>query len=289
VDIHLFLEDVNGELMPRTKHLYKQILEELATWLRAKRLRLRDLSRGQFDQFLRDHPEWGNSTQRNALCAVKKYLRWDGQRDHTLLDMKIRHVDPGPQRTPEPEETRALLAALNPKTAAGCRDAAWIILALETGLRASEICRLKVEDLDLEACRLFVYQKGQRPRHAVFPEELAELLREWLTLRKRYAANGTKEVFVSVGGPSPGKPLTRHGLKTILRKLSKKAGVDLISPHALRRAFACDAVRRNVSMRLIMAQGGWKTSTMVTRYTRAISAEDYRGHFGGYLHLINKK
>lgn len=75
-------------------------------------------------------------------------------------------------------------------------------------------------------------------------------------------------------------------MKDLMRKLSKQTGIDHFSPHALRRFFCEDSVRRNVNMDLIKKQGGWKTLKMVEHYARSVGTEAYRGHFGNYANYL---
>ena len=270
-------------LAESTTQTYEEYLELLELWLRVNKCDPPELSPGAILYFFQTK-DWSNSTERSFLAATKGYFKY-AYGEHPVLKMKHRFVDPGKQRTLEPEETAKLLASIDTSRPKGLRDLAMLLLMLDTGLRSSEICRLKKADLDLGKCKLVVIQKGGRMRWAVFSEGARDRLAKWLRERANHAKPDVATVFVSVGGILKGQPLTRDGLRCVFRRLGKAADIGLISPHDMRRTFCTDAVRRNVTHRLIQEQGGWKTPAMVNRYAQAISVEAFKGHFGDYAEL----
>ena len=271
-------------LAESTAHNYEEHLALLELWLKVNKCDPRELSPGAILYFFQ-MKDWSNSTERNFLAAVKGYYSFAYGEDHPVLKMKHKWIDPGEQRTLEPEETAQLLANIDATRPKGRRDIALLLLMLDTGLRSSEICRLKVTDLDMDNCKLSVIQKGGRPRYAVFDEGTRARLRQWFPDREQFALAGVETVFVSVGGIKKGQPMTRDGLRCVFRRLSRSVGLDHFSPHAMRRTFCTDAVRRNVNHKLIQEQGGWKTPSMVYRYSMSIRVEAFRGHFGDYADL----
>ena len=270
-------------LAESTTHTYEGYLELLELWLKVNNCDPRELSPGAILYFFQTM-DWSNSTERSFLAAAKGYFKFV-YGEHPVLKMKYRWVDPGEQRTLEPEETAQLLANIDQSRPKGIRNIAMLLLMLDTGLRASEICRLRVADVDMERLKLSVIQKGGRARYAVFSDGTRARLIGWLRERDNFAIDGVDTVFVSVGGTLKGRPLTRDGLRCVFRRMSRDVGLDLFSPHTIRRTYCTDAVRRNVNHKLIQEQGGWKTPAMVYRYAQAISVEAFRGHFGDYAEL----
>lgn len=273
-------------LAESTAHNYEENLELLELWLKVNKCDPLELSPGAILFFFRTM-DWSNSTERSFLAAAKGYLKFTYGKQHPVVKMRHKWIDPGEQRTLEPEETALLLASIDICRPKGRRDIALLLLMLDTGLRSSEICRLRVADLDMDKCKLSVIQKGSRSRYAVFSEGTRIRLRRWFPDREQMALQGVETVFVSVGGIKKGQPLTRDGLRCVFRRMSNDAGLDLFSPHAMRRTYCTDAIRRNVNHKLIQTQGGWKTPAMVFRYAQAIEVEAYRGHFGDYADLVS--
>ena len=91
-------------------------------------------------------------------------------------------------------------------------------------------------------------------------------------LRVRLARSGVDEVFVFIGGTTPRKKLTTRGLCIILRKLGQRAGIEDVSPHAFRRAFACLATKTGAPGRVLKDMGWWSDIKMVELYIQALDA-----------------
>jgi site-specific recombinase XerD len=164
------------------------------------------------------------------------------------------------------------------------RDRAILSVALDTGLRASELCHLEISRLSLEERRLQVMGKGGEWRKCVISQITVSRLSEWLAIRGDVARKDCNTVFVgleiNIGGRNTvaGKPMTRNSLFQVMQRLGKSTGMYL-PVHSLRRTFATLAIRRGASTRLVQLQGGWKDIRLVQRYTQALSADDFKGYF----------
>lgn len=102
----------------------------------------------------------------------------------------------------------------------------------------------------------------------------------WLSSRENHAKQGVGTVFVGIGGRTPGRPLTRDGLRVIVREWGERAGLgEPISPHAFRRSGATIGAENGASDQLLMQQFGWTSPQMVRMYTKRIQirlfAENY--------------
>ncbi len=235
-----------------------------------------DMEAIDFKRWLEGHDTWGENTRWLAYIAVRNFLRWQCGQQCSALQYRFRRREQGkPQRTLSHEQVIRLIESLDPTTVKGKRDLALVLFMLDTGVRASEVCRLAKPHLDLQHCRFAVLGKGGRWRRGIFGKRTAQALREWLAV---HPDPDSRVVFVSVGGIKPGKPLTPSGLRVILRKLGRQAGIGLISPHDFRRTFATLAIRAGAPTRLVQLAGGWKQLEMVERYSRALLVDDFRSY-----------
>jgi len=167
----------------------------------------------------------------------------------------VRTIDPPDPKAPviEPltkEEIDALLAACersktwksrqittNERPTAD-RDRAIILLLLDTGLRASELCGLAIKDADLTNKRIVVLGKGNKERALPISPRTAKTLWRYLTTeRKDEAVNAP--LFLG----SDGDPLNRDALLKLLIRLGVKAGVQDCHPHRFRHTFAVNFSR----------------------------------------------
>lgn len=106
-----------------------------------------------------------------------------------------------------------------------------VIFLANTGLRASECCKLKLEDVDLENRRIFVkLGKGNKDRSVGINSDTFEALLTYLKARARYRS---EYFFVN----RLESPFTVNCLSKKIATLAKIAKLKSISPHSLRRSF----------------------------------------------------
>lgn len=217
-----------------------------------------------------DKSEWGNARRCVAVACVKKYLAWAYGQLHPALGAKIKRIRGKVPRTMRKEQVLDLLASFDTMSAKGARDLAIASLLLDTGLRESEVCRLKQADTDTEHRILQVLVKGGAWEFAVFSEETSAYIEHWKRYRERLNPQG----FLFVHSKT-GEGITPEGLYSIVNAWGKKIGVKM-SPHDFRRTFATIASESGAPDRVIMEGGRWKSTQMVTRYTRALKLESMR-------------
>jgi integrase len=231
------------------------------------------VTRVHISDWFSEHPSWSASTRHNAAFAIKGYYRFRYGNKHPALKITVRRDDPGPQRTLSDDELSDVVTSLDETSGKGIRDLALVSLMADTGLRASEICNSELAHLDMRRQRLSVKVKGGKWGEAVFFTATAKHLEKWLEIRPGLAAQDCRTIFVSIGGRTRGRNLTRSGLGRIAEAISRQAGIQRFSPHALRRAFATIATERGAPTRLVQAAGRWSDIRMVERFTRTIRVE----------------
>lgn len=218
-----------------------------------------------------DQSRWGNARKCVALAAAQKYLAWKYGQSHPALGAKLKRLRGKPQRALSPDVALKLLASFDTYIPKGARDLAICVLALDTGLRASELCRLQLSDTDLDHRVLQVVVKGGKWAAAVFSIQTAEHIRRWLHYRQ--TAKGQGFLFTNT---FTGEGLTPEGLNQIVRQWGLKIGIKL-SPHDLRRSFATLATElMGAPERILMEGGRWSNSDMIQRYTRTLKLEAMR-------------
>jgi integrase len=220
---------------------------------------------------------WSSPTQWVAFCCLRGYITWLYGASHPALELRIRRIDSPPQRSLTTKQVYLLLSSFDTSSVKGIRDLAICSLLLDSGLRASEICRLDLQYLNLEEHRLTVLIKGQTWGDGVYSDETSRFLSDWIAIRP--AKKCVTTVFVSIGGDTRGCPLTRSGLQFIVEKWATQAGIKILSPHDLRRTFASQATRLKCPARILQVAGRWKNLEMVQRYTRDIEADDFAPFF----------
>lgn len=215
---------------------------------------------------------WASATARTAVVTVKGFLRWsahEGLCAAALADvLKTPKRSRRVQRVASTDEVSVLLRGCG-GDAIGVRNAAMISLAFDSLLRVSELCGLRLCDVDLDRMAVMVTGKGDKQRVVRFGADTSGRLRAWLALRP---ATDSQALFVGVGGLTPGEGMTRGGVRAVFGKLASRAGVAHLSPHALRRGGAVAMIEAGAPSRVVQMHGGWDDLSMVEWYTQQVDA-----------------
>lgn len=135
------------------------------------------------------------------------------------------------------EEVERLLEAPDPTAALYWRDRAVLEVLYATGVRASELVGMRVAHVDVEAGFCLVFGKGSKERMVPLGRPAREALRRYVDdVRPALEGGGARGLlFLNARG----RPLSRMGVWTMVRKHARRAGLERrISPHTLRHSFA---------------------------------------------------
>jgi integrase/recombinase XerD len=152
-------------------------------------------------------------------------------------------------------EVDSLLAAPDRRTPRGGRDGAMIETLYATGLRVSELCKLRLRDLNFDAGYLMAVGKGRKERLVPVGEVALESIRTYVdTIRATFlGARAADTLFLT----HHGRAMTRQGFWKLLGRYAVVAGIrKRISPHKLRHSFATHLVERGADLRSVQAMLG---------------------------------
>jgi site-specific recombinase XerD len=157
----------------------------------------------------------------------------------------------------DPAEVKELLSALEPPV-----FRALLVTTYATGLRISEGCSLRVEDLDSRRGVIRVRGKGGRERHVPLSERLLDVLRRYY-VRERPKGPW---LFPRAGGDRHVSPdQVRQALK---QAVARTPITKRVSPHVLRHSFATHLLEAGTDLRIIQALLGHASIRTTVRYTR---------------------
>jgi integrase/recombinase XerD len=164
-----------------------------------------------------------------------------------------------------------LLAAPDTSTDRGARDAAMLHLMYASGLRVSELCGLRVGDLDTKTGVVSALGKGSKRRLVPVGEvALAHLDTYLRDVRPRASNKSTPYLFVSPRGTR----FSRQGFWKLVKRYAVVAGIRTpISPHKLRHSFATHLLRGGADLRAVQAMLGHADLGTTEIYTRV--AQDH--------------
>ncbi len=157
------------------------------------------------------------------------------------------------------------------------RNVALMMFMLDTGLRVTELCSLTMRDIDLFGLRAEVIGKGRRQRTVHFSRETAKIVRAYL---RKYPRQPDQSLFCSLGGHTPGQPLTRSGVLQLFKELGASVGLQGVrcSPHTMRHAFATNLARSGAPSATIQDLLGHSTLHMTMVYTHLAEADIAHHH-----------
>jgi integrase/recombinase XerD len=172
------------------------------------------------------------------------------------------------------DEVERLLQAPPRAEARGTRDAAMLETLYATGLRVSELVKLRVGDLNLEAGYLSAFGKGRKQRLVPLGQAAIVLLRSYLETARPTFFREAKDAASDCLFPTRlGRAMTRQGFWKLLVRYAVAAGITKpISPHKLRHSFATHMVERGADLRAVQAMLGHAdigTTEIYTHVSRA--------------------
>jgi integrase/recombinase XerD len=172
------------------------------------------------------------------------------------------------------DEVDRLLAVPDRSSPRGLRDAAMLETLYATGLRVSELVKLRLADLNLDAGYLVAFGKGKKQRIVPLGEAAIAAIRTYVESgRTRGLGQRSKPATDVLFLTRFGRGMTRQSFWRIIAALARAAGIRKpISPHKLRHSFATHLVERGADLRSVQSMLGHAdigTTEIYTHLSRA--------------------
>jgi integrase/recombinase XerD len=148
------------------------------------------------------------------------------------------------------EEIDRLLDTIDTSTPNGLRNVAMLELLYSCGLRVSECCALRFQELFLEQKYLRVMGKGSKERLVPMSDTAIARIEDYIPIRQTITEKPGCRDFVFLS--RLGRPLSRQMLFMVIKEQAQAAGIDKsISPHTLRHSFATHLLEGGASLAAI--------------------------------------
>lgn len=276
--IELFELDMRARrLRPGTLQFYRDHLPQFAAWCEPQGVTtLHQLSNRHIKQYLaecdaqRQAPHFIHGHAR-AVRAWLKFCTRDELIDTNPFD-KVRMPRLPKKILPalSEDEVRTILDAC-----VSDRDTAMLLVFLDSGVRAQELCNLDVGDVDMRTGTVSVRQgKGAKDRSTYVGARTRKALLRYLATRGD-RGKPTRPLFTSVRDDSR---LTYSGVAQVLQRLRTKTGITSLSPHALRRTFAITCLRNGMNIYVLARLMGHADIIVLRQYLQLVDDDSASAH-----------
>jgi integrase/recombinase XerD len=249
-------------------------LETFAKWAGAKGLASgwKSIAPAQITDFLAFRKRSGlqAASVRLDAVAIRIFFRFlvlrQGWPENPAETMSLPRPEKHLPETLNVGQVRRLIESISPTDPQGLRDRAMIELLYSSGLRVSELCAARLENLDLESAFIRVTGKGAKTRLIPVGAPAATAIRRYLDagrppLVRRWTG---AEIFLSVRG----KKLTSQRIWQLIKQYAARAGIETnVYPHLMRHSFATHLLGGGADLRIIQELLGHADISTTQIYT----------------------
>lgn len=213
---------------------------------------------------LKEIRKYKNSSYNNVNSILKFFLEVTLEKEIAYRRLPNRKVEIRKKVIPDRE---TIIKIIN--STKNIKHKCWFMLAYGSGLRVSEIARLKVKNIDSKNMKIIVIGKGNKERITVLPEITLKYLKkhvkqEKIKVKEEYLFKGQKQrEFIHEGSIS----------RTLKERVNRLKLEEEITMHSLRRSFATHMLRNNVKIEIVKELMGHNSITTTMGYIEYVYKE----------------
>ena len=186
-----------------------------------------------------------------------------------------------------PDEIKNLFTTIDTSTPLGIRNYLILEFLYGTGVRVSELCQVKLSDINYFDDTCLIHGKGSKDRLVPLHSRLINEITDYvLTARKDLLKkNESKTLFLN----HRGNPITPRGVRMVINKILLDSGESLkISPHTLRHTFATHLLNNGADLRSVQELLGHEHISSTQIYTK-VSKDKLRESYMNAHPRANRK
>lgn len=272
LDIFLDYLKIEKGLSSNTINAYRHDLKEYFVFLKKKgKNNLEEVTKDEIVEFL------FSLRETHAISTVARFFSSIRGFHRFLFREKILKTDPT-QLIEYPKlekkipavldlwEVERILKAASLRTPQGIRDRAILEVMYATGLRVTELAKLKLKDVNIEIGFLRCQGKGSKERIIPLGRIAKKFLEKYLLKARPKLLKGKESEFLFLA--QGGHPLSRQSIWKMIKRIVKKAKIrKKVSPHTLRHSFATHLLERGADLRSVQEMLGHANITTTQIYT----------------------
>jgi integrase/recombinase XerD len=286
--INVFMNYLRVEkgLSENTLHAYRRDIQKFAAFAGKRKLSTESVTRSDIVDFLGTlyRQKLDSRSVARHLVTIRHFFRFSLMEGFVTEDPAGNIESPKfRQSLPDflsVEEVDRLLQQPDTAATAGLRDKAMIELMYSTGLRVSELCNLRVADVQMDPGCLRCVGKGDKERLVPIGRGALKAVEEYMREARPKLAGD--RVSPSVFLKQRGHRMDRITFWKILGEYGRKAGLrKALTPHMLRHSFATHLLDRGADLRSVQIMLGHSDISTTQIYTHVVEErlkQVYKAH-----------
>jgi integrase/recombinase XerD len=213
------------------------------------------------------------NTKIGRFISLKKFYKFLYQNDYIVKDLLVNYEFPRrekslPRNIPTVKEVIEIIESCNTRTPQSLRNRAILETFYSTGMRTSELCSLKIQDIDLkEQTAVIVLGKGGKTRIVPLGQYACFYIEEYLNRGRKYMLKGNKKDEGFLFMSKFGIPFSRDSINTVIQNVMKNVKIDKhITCYSFRHACATHLIKNKVDIRFVSELLGHNNLQTTQRY-----------------------
>ncbi|MGH9575707.1 MAG: site-specific tyrosine recombinase XerD [Candidatus Acidiferrales bacterium] len=275
---------VDKGLSKNTIECYRRDVEGFARFVRRRPVTqiVRNDVLGFLDSLEKRH--LNSRTRARHLATLRHFFRFAVIENYITVDPALTVESPKTaQRLPQflsVEQVELLLQQPDMNDVIGIRDRAMIELMYSTGIRVSELCGIRLNDLRMDPGCLRCIGKGDKERIVPVGRQALEAVQHYLYVSRAELLRDGVSPFLFL--TPRGKPLNRIAFWALLAAYGRKAELPKsLKPHMLRHSFATHLLDRGADLRSVQMMLGHSDISTTQIYTHVVEErlkQVYKAH-----------
>lgn len=270
-------------LSPHTIQDYTYTFQKFARFLEERYGALPDIASITADDiidFLAENQEVTKKTLLNYHTGLSALWTWATEEGICKVHVVRKVPRPKPEKREIVPFTKNEILKLLSAAKQGkypLRNQALILFLLDTGVRASEVGKIEIRDVNFEERTVLIRGKGSKERIIPFSQETAQALLAYLEKRgiqPHSSSHAREPLFIS----ERGRALDRNALRLALYRIADRAGVFKVYPHRFRHTFAIQFLRNGGNVYALQRLLGHSTLDMSEHYLHIVLQDVSKEH-----------
>ena len=217
------------------------------------------------------HEKYSPKSIARKISSVRSFYNFlvgeDILEENPFLDIELPKKEKKLPKFIYPEEIENLFTSIDTSTVLGTRNYLILEFLYGTGVRVSELCNIKLNDIDYFQNLCLIHGKGSKDRLVPLHNRLINEISDYvITTRKDLLkSNESKYLFLNHRGGN----ITPRGIRMVINRIMLNSGEALkISPHTLRHTFATHLLNNGADLRSIQELLGHEHLSSTQIYTK---------------------